>query len=101
MVWSMGWTSSAKVPPGLANAMPKGRWPSFLMRVYSAERSRLAVGESLKNTRPVYHCWAICPSQSVLVELAELVQLQGGALFQLASGGRGLGRMKTLPPNSL
>ena len=72
------------------------------MRVYSAERSRLGVGESLKNTRPVYHCWLIWPSQSLLPMLTdEGVQPHGGALFQLASGGRVVGSLKTLPPNSL
>ena len=29
MVWSMGWTSSTKFPPGLPKAIPKGRWPSL------------------------------------------------------------------------
>src|SRR5512138_561350 len=93
MVWSMGWTISTKTPPGLPNAMPKGRSPVLKMRVTSADTSVLVVGESLKKSRPVYHCWLICPSQSdaPLPESQPFdgsLQDQGGALLYLAKGGR-------------
>ena len=104
MVWLMGWTSSRKLPPGLPNAMPKGRWPSLKMRVSSAEKSVLGVGESLKKRRPVYHCWLIWPSQSLLFFEGSL-QLHGGPSFQLtrptAARCSDPRTMKTLSPKLL
>src|SRR5215468_4488271 len=105
MVWLMGWTSSRKLPPGLPNAIPKGRWPSLKMRVSSLVMSRLGDGESLKKRRPVNHCWLIWPSQSELpMEIEAALQLQLGAEFQAGMGGRPPGdprTMKTLSPKAL
>src|SRR6266487_4605354 len=100
----MGWTSSRKLPPGLPNAIPKGRWPSLKMRVSSAEKFVLTVGETLKNNRPVYHCWLICPSQSLLF-FDGWLQLHPRPLFQAEAGGRDPAgdprTMKVLSPKTL
>src|SRR5262252_6036810 len=105
MVWLMGWTNSRKLPPGLPNAMPNGRWPSLKMRVNSLVMSRLGVGDSLKNSRPVNHCWLIWPSQSELpMGIDAALQPQFGAEFQAGMGGRPPGEprtMNTLSPKAL
>jgi hypothetical protein len=103
MVWLMGWTSSRKLPPGLPKAIPKGRWPSLKMRVSSAEKFVLTVGEILKNNRPVNHCWLIWPSQSLLF-FDGWLQLHPRPSFQAAAGGRPPGdprTMKVLSPKTL
>src|SRR5215470_11132393 len=99
----MGCTSSWNMPPGLPKAIPKGRWPSLKIRVNSAETSVVGVGEILKKSRPVYHCWLIWPSQSWLF-CEGCVQLHPGAPFQAPSGGRDAlepRMMKVLSPKTL